>query len=778
MATTIALGTASTWWRGVLVVCLATFLGVQPATGAESVDLHAQRVEAIKQCAHGADQICPHGRVWHVNNRAPNAADDNDGSEAAPFQTIDRAAQAALPGDTVLVSKGVYREHVAPKHSGYDVAHMITYKAKHRRQVVIKGSEVWNPEWTKTPIEGLDASFWKADLDPALFNYDFPVKEFNPFHQGDQLVTMKPETLYDPIRPVDPAEFPPPVRGMIFVNGQRIRQARSMADFVAGSDVFFVPPDGKSIYARFAHDDPMVDTFEITTREQVFAPRTTGVGFIHVKGFVMEHGATAPAWIQYGMVSPGSVLNDPAWHWIIEDNAIRLSNACGLDIGMGYWGPARSSTRGSISEEIGDRPRWDHWVIGNEITDHGQAGIWSIGGSNNSIIEYNRIERNGWQNNIHMVEAAGLKMHGAEGVVIRGNLVRDNDNFGIWLDITGANNRVTQNLLLNNMTAGVFIEGTWGHTLVDNNIAAFTRAFAFYQMNMGDGFYSHQAAHVTFAHNLAFANTGYGYRALLWGKGGSRQFPDSQMRVSHNRVLNNIAYANGRGAICLPLDQEICRDNLSDYNFAWGPSALPLFELGRGVLPPSEMMATVEAAMAKAGVGADQVPFLAQWKSGQMGPNVGDMRHYGPLVSLPVWQAAQGRDLHSVVGPLPLLWLTEAGQMQIDLNIPEEPRGKCPGDGEEVSGATPGNYHRLDEVKCQPIAEIVCDYFGNRRPKDETHTVGPFQELGELGQDQKQEVFLHLWPLDRSRQLPAASLRLSRPRPELDEQEKASGETY
>ena len=71
-----------------------------------------------------------------------------------------------------------------------------------------------------------------------------------------------------------------------------------------------------------------------------------------------------------------------------------------------------------------------------------------------------------------------------------------------------------------------------------------------------------ERVHVTFAHNLAFGNAGYGYRCLMWGLSrGGRKFPDGNMRVSHNRVLNNIAYANGRGAICLPLDQEHCKDN-------------------------------------------------------------------------------------------------------------------------------------------------------------------------------------------------------------------------
>lgn len=766
-------------YRSVLLVCLGVALCVQAAVANERADLRAQRVEAIQACKHGADEPCPHGRVWHVDGQAPNASDENNGTEKAPFRTINHGAELALPGDTVLVAEGVYREHVSPAHSGYDLAHMITCAARDRHQVVIKGSEVWEPKWRQVQLEGVESTVWQAPLAPSLFTYDFPIENFNPFHLHDaHRVQGKrgPDQIYLTNRPAPGDEFPPATRGMIFMDSRKLAQARSLTDFATGVDIFFVSPDGKSVYARFGDNNPQAHFFEITTREQVFAPRSTGVNFIRVKGFILEHGATTMMFPQYGMVSPSSVTR--GWHWIIEDNIIRWSNACGLDIGMGYWGPGRSQSRSEINEEIGEKPRWSHWIRGNAITDNGQAGIWSIGRSENSIIEYNRIERNGWQNNIHHVEAAGLKMHGASGVVIRGNLVRDNDCWGLWLDICGGNNRLTQNLMISNMLAGCHIEGMWGHTLVDNNISAFHRTHAFYQMNLGDGFYGHQSSHVTFAHNLAFANTGYGFRLLMWGKGGAHVFPDGKMRVSHNRVVNNIAYANGRGAVCLPLDQEHCKDNLSDYNFLWGASGLPLFELGRAILPPSQMMATVEAAMKKAGVGADQVPFLTQWKSGQMGPNVGDMRHFGPVVSLPVWQAAQGHDRHSVVGPLPTLWLTHAGQVEVNLNIPEGPVGQCPGDGPEVVGAKPENYRRLGWVKCEPIPEIVCDYFGNPRPQDAAPTVGPFQDLTQLGQDEKRTVFLHLWPLDPTRQVPGESLRLDRPHPELDEQEKAAGETY
>ena len=40
-------------------------------------------------------------RELFVNGSDPSASDDNDGSEAAPFRTIGKAAQAAAPGTRV-----------------------------------------------------------------------------------------------------------------------------------------------------------------------------------------------------------------------------------------------------------------------------------------------------------------------------------------------------------------------------------------------------------------------------------------------------------------------------------------------------------------------------------------------------------------------------------------------------------------------------------------------------------------------------------------------------
>ena len=41
-----------------------------------------------------------------------------DGTEAVPFQTIQEAADAAMPGDEVIVLPGIYREYVNPVRGG------------------------------------------------------------------------------------------------------------------------------------------------------------------------------------------------------------------------------------------------------------------------------------------------------------------------------------------------------------------------------------------------------------------------------------------------------------------------------------------------------------------------------------------------------------------------------------------------------------------------------------------------------------------------------------
>ncbi|MDX6256984.1 MAG: hypothetical protein QOJ11_3318 [Frankiales bacterium] len=63
--------------------------------------------------AHAAGPI-----TRHVNGKAASCTNTGTGTTAAPYCTVQAAASAAQPGDTVLVASGTYTENVTVNHSG------------------------------------------------------------------------------------------------------------------------------------------------------------------------------------------------------------------------------------------------------------------------------------------------------------------------------------------------------------------------------------------------------------------------------------------------------------------------------------------------------------------------------------------------------------------------------------------------------------------------------------------------------------------------------------
>ncbi len=103
---------------------------------------------------------------FHV---APTGNDTNPGTQAAPWRTIQRAADAAQPGDVITVHDGTYRERINPPRGGESDARRIVYQAADGEPVEIKGSEVIRG-WTKVQDE-----VWKVTLPNSFFG------DFNPY---------------------------------------------------------------------------------------------------------------------------------------------------------------------------------------------------------------------------------------------------------------------------------------------------------------------------------------------------------------------------------------------------------------------------------------------------------------------------------------------------------------------------------------------------------------------------------------------------------------------
>lgn len=105
---------------------------------------------------------------YHVS---PAGSDAAAGTAQNPLRTINAAAQKAMPGDTVTVHTGVYREWVNPFFGGIDDSRRILYRAAEGEVAQIKGSEPVS-NWKK----GKDG-VWTAVIPNTRFG------NFNPFLQ-------------------------------------------------------------------------------------------------------------------------------------------------------------------------------------------------------------------------------------------------------------------------------------------------------------------------------------------------------------------------------------------------------------------------------------------------------------------------------------------------------------------------------------------------------------------------------------------------------------------
>jgi len=76
--------------------------------------------------------------VYYVDGAGRNGSDANPGTAARPFRTIQHAADAAGPGDLVLIRPGIYHESILLRHGGKP-GRPIVFQATERHGATVSG---------------------------------------------------------------------------------------------------------------------------------------------------------------------------------------------------------------------------------------------------------------------------------------------------------------------------------------------------------------------------------------------------------------------------------------------------------------------------------------------------------------------------------------------------------------------------------------------------------------------------------------------------------------
>jgi alpha-N-arabinofuranosidase len=489
----------------------------------------------------------PAGKEYHV---ATNGSDANNGSAGTPYKTIMAAAAVAQPGDMITVHAGIYRELINPPRGGTSDSKRITYRAAAGEKVVVKGSEIVKG-W-----ERVQDDTWKAVVPNNLFG------NLNPFAElisGD---------WFEPLGR-------PHHTGAVYINGDWLTEAPA-ADSVmkpAGKTPLWFAvaessKDGKTtILAQFPGADPNSKEVEVNVRKAVFYPDKTGINYITISGFTMEHAATN--WAPPTAEQVGLIGTNWSKGWIIENNTVRYSVCTGIALGKhgdefdntsansaeGYVKTIeRATARGWSKENIGH-----HIVRNNHISNCEQAGVVGSMGCAFSVVTGNEIHDIHFRQLFTGAEMAGIKFHGAVDVVISNNHIY-RTNRGIWLDWMAQGTRVTGNLLHDNgPSEDIFLEVNHGPFLVDNNlflsnssIVVNSQGGAYAHNIIAGGIYvykgenrltPHLGAHETNVVGLAKNESGderY-YNNILIGKASLAQYDKTVLPV----YLDGNVYLNG-----------------------------------------------------------------------------------------------------------------------------------------------------------------------------------------------------------------------------------------
>lgn len=456
--------------------------------------------------------------------------DANDGrTRETAFRTMQHAADVVEPGETVLVIRGVYRKGFHLAKRGRPDA-WITFLAE--RGVVIKGSDV-RRDWKR---ESGDLTIHSIARPELLASYQRP----------DRKLVERTE--------------------QVFVEGRLLAHV-PQHESLRPRDVFYVDDNAKKLYVclRNGHDPNEFQT-EVSARTwaiaiggppnaNIWGKESVGVenaaSHIRINGFAVRNIANFA-----GMAA--IQLRGMCDHILIENCDVQWANHHGFGVG--------SMVHFSRSENKWLRHLCHDVIVRNcTASNNGVQGIGG-GGPSNVRFEYDLLDNNNYKG-ASSAESGGIKT-GFDGtnIILRGNVVRNNHNQGLWIDSGLEGCLIEDNLVFGSTYVGIMNEvtplpprkgtGFYWHwekpdvwrrlsvdeirqwapvgTIIRRNVAVSTR------LPVGCGILIGASCNTQAYHNVMYGNAGYG---MDFGGGGSRVDSNG---LSGNRVFKNLFVSNRR----------------------------------------------------------------------------------------------------------------------------------------------------------------------------------------------------------------------------------------
>lgn len=384
-------------------------------------------------------------REYYVDKFRGN--DSNPGTKAAPFKTIQKAADIMQPGDTCFIRSGIYRETVRPARGGTSENKRITYKAFPNETPIITGAEQINT-WT---YQG--NGVWKVEIPNSYFG------AFNPYEQTmTSYSKSEPWIYYGQWHHL----------GEVYLNGVAYYEKRSLQEVQLQQETWFTEQkEGKTIiWANFGKNNPNQQLAEINVRESIFEPAVPGLAYLTLDGLTIRQSACN--WTPPGSEPFQKAAVTTRWGkaWIIQNCHVSDCKAVGIAL-----------ANSNEVQNKADLSTFGHHIVRNNIIERcGQGGICGNRNSAVSIIEGNLIQDINYKREYGGEETAGIKFHSATDTIIRNNIIRrvraggSRSHPGIWIDYANDGLRITGNVIYETDDSCIYMEANHGPNLIDNNI--------------------------------------------------------------------------------------------------------------------------------------------------------------------------------------------------------------------------------------------------------------------------------------------------------------------